>query len=246
MPTYKLIIEYDGSAFGGWQFQPNAITVQQTIEDALQIAARERISIMGSGRTDAGVHARGQVAHFRTEQTLDIGKLLYSLNALMPQSVVIRRIETTHDDFHARFDAKERRYHYYISFEPFALERNARYLVRPAANIEAMNEAAAFLIGKHHFGSFCLAHSETQNRICTLYKAQWIQEANPLHWHFQIYGTRFLHGMVRAIVGTLIEIGHGKREVQDMTRILAAQHRGAAGFAAPPHGLVLEQVLYNG
>jgi tRNA pseudouridine38-40 synthase len=244
MLTYKLLIEYDGTPFCGWQIQPNGRTIQAELEEALAILTKEKINIVGSGRTDSGVHARGQVAHFRTEAVLDTFKLRRSLDALVPPEIAVRHIEIAPPDFHARFDAKERRYHYYMSTESFALERNFRWFLRPAPNVDAMNEAANFLLGKHHFGAFCLTQSETENRVCTLNRAQWVADTIEGHWHFEIYGDRFLHGMVRAIVGTLVQIGQGKRDVEEMRSILESQDRRRAGFAAPPHGLVLEQVLY--
>lgn len=245
MPTYKILIEYDGSAFNGWQIQNGVPTVQETIEKALMVLCKERVEVVGSGRTDTGVHARGQVAHFRTPRIFDPYRLRYTIDSLTPASICIKDMWIVHDGFHARYDATLRRYHYYIATHWFTLGRQMRWLVRPMPDFDKMNEAASYLLGEHHFGTFCLTQSETLQRVCTLYKAQWEPELERGHWRFVIEGNRFLHGMVRAIVGTLLEVGHGKRNPEEMHTILAAQDRRYAGYSVPPQGLVLEYVGYE-
>lgn len=237
-------MEYDGAAFFGWQRQAHQISVQEKLEVALQVLYKRPIEVVGSGRTDTGVHARGQVAHFDAPEW-PVSQLRRSLNGLLQPHIAIRSCEVAAPDFHARFDATRRRYHYYIATEPFALDRGTRWLVRPTPDIEAMNAAAAYLLGEHHFGAFCRTQSETQNRVCTLFRAHWAPESRPNFWRFEIEGNRFLHGMVRAIVGTLVQVGQGKRQPEDLLMILETQDRRAAGYAAPPHGLVLEHVLYD-
>jgi len=244
MHTYRLLIEYDGSSFAGWQIQENRVTVQATIEQALGVLFKQPLRLVGAGRTDAGVHARGQVAHFVAAQAMDPFRLKRSLNGLLPDTIAVRGVEEVPNGFHARYHAVERGYYYRISTEPFTLERRFRWMVRPEPDIEKMNEAAKYLIGEQHFGSFCLTQSETQNRVCNLFRAVWIVEDIAGSYRFEVAANRFLHGMVRALVGTLVEVGQGKRKPEDLKTILQAQDRRMAGYAAPAHGLVLEYVRY--
>ena len=243
--TYRFLIEYDGTDFKGWQIQANQPTIQEELEKALAVVLKTRLSVVGSGRTDAGVHARGQVAHVRSVQPLDPFRLRRSLNGLLPRSIVVLSIKQVAEDFHARYDARRRRYHYYVSTAPRALDRHTRWLVRPAPDFDGMNRSAEALLGTHHFGALCRTRSETENRVCTVERARWIAEDRPGDWRFEMAADRFLHGMVRAAVGTLIEIGLGKRPADDLPRVLASQDRREAGAAAPARGLVLEHVAYD-
>lgn len=244
MPTYRLLIEYDGTRYAGWQIQPRQPTVQDTLEHALATVLRKPTSITGSGRTDAGVHARGQVAHLHTEQPLDAFRLVRSLNGVLPDDIVVLAADPAPEDFHARYDARRRCYHYYISAAPRALERAFRWHIRPMPNLDAMNEAARHLLGTHDFSAFCRTQSETKNRVCTVEHARWVAEAREGDVRFEIAADRFLHGMVRAIVGTLVKIGQGRWKGDALPDVLASEDRRNAGPAAPPHGLVLEQVCY--
>lgn len=244
MPRFRLLIEYDGSSFHGWQIQPNQPTVQEALESALSTILRTDISVVGSGRTDTGVHARGQIAHFTTEGDADEAKLLRSLNGILPDAIAVLAVEQAPEDFHARYDARRRLYLYFVSSAPRALDRHRRWKLWPTPDFNCMNQAANELLGTHDFDSFCITQSETKNRVCTVERAIWLEDGRRNDWRFEIAADRFLHGMVRAIVGTLVEIGHGKRPVDDMTRIIAAQDRRCAGQAAPSHGLALERVEY--
>ncbi|MEM0962351.1 MAG: tRNA pseudouridine(38-40) synthase TruA [Bacteroidota bacterium] len=245
MPTTRLLIEYDGTDFQGWQVQPTGHTVQGAIEDALAIALRRRVAVVGSGRTDAGVHARGQVAHLVTDEALDTVRLLASLNGLLPPSIVVLAAEAAPDGFHARYDARRRRYVYHASTAPRALGRHVRTALRARPDVEAMNEAARALLGRHDFSSFCRTKSETTNRVCLVERARWTAGARPGDLDFEIEADRFLHGMVRAIVGTLLDVGRGRRQPGDLVAVLAARDRRSAGPAAPAGGLVLDRVDYS-
>ena len=242
-----MTVEYDGGPFRGWQVQPGQPTVQGALEAALATALRTPTGVVGSGRTDTGVHARGQVAHFVTERPVDAYRLQRSLAGLLPPSVAVLSVCEAPDAFHARYSATERRYRYHVACAPRALDAHLRWTLRPAlgpADFDRMNAAARLLLGRHHFDSFCRTQSATVNRVCTLTHARWTPDLRPGDWTFEIAADRFLHGMVRAIVGTLVEVGRGRRAPESLPGLLAARDRRAAGQAAPAHGLVLERVTY--
>ncbi|MBT8400859.1 MAG: tRNA pseudouridine(38-40) synthase TruA [Rhodothermia bacterium] len=244
MPRFKLVVEYDGTRYCGWQRQNDDPSVQEEIENALGVALGQQTPVVGSGRTDAGVHARGQIVHFDGDEVEDLFRLKGSLNGLLPADIAVSDVTQTRDDFHARYDAVSRRYHYYVSTHPTALDRSFRVVVPGDTDFNLMNGCAAGLVGTHDFSSFCRTQSETTNRQCTITAAHWQRESRDGYFFFGIAGNRFLHGMVRAIVGTLLEISRGKREPASIIGILARRDRRAAGEAAPAKGLVLEEVLY--
>ena len=248
MPTYAALIEYDGTNYCGWQRQSNGSSIQEELENALAICLRQDdVSVTGAGRTDAGVHARGQVAHFNvpSESFPVASKVAKSLNGLLPSDIAVRNLARTRDGFHARFDARSRRYHYCIALGPTALERRFRTQLHYTPDFDRMNAAARKLIGRYHFGAFCRTQSETSNRICHVTHAKWVDEGRRGQWRFEIQADRFLHGMVRSIVGTLLEIGKCKRSVESIVDTLASRDRRVAGPAAAAAGLVLEEVSYG-
>ncbi|MCX6987156.1 MAG: tRNA pseudouridine(38-40) synthase TruA [Chlamydiae bacterium] len=248
MPKYKMLIAYDGTGFGGWQSQSNAVSIQDVIEKALSTVLRLETKITGSGRTDAGVHARGQVAHFLSQSLIDTNKILYSLNSMIPKEIRILDISLVNEEFHARFSAKSKCYYYHIHLDPIAdpFKRQYSLYVQHRVDIEAMKTAASYLIGTHDFTSF----ANEQHRGCaskdavrTLYRLDIVEETGGIRLEFE--GSGFLYKMVRNITGTLLEVGKGKRLAQDIPLLLAAKDRQQAGKAADPHGLFLMQVNYS-
>lgn len=242
MHCLKLIIEYDGTDFVGWQSQLNGRAVQDEIIRALHQVLGEEVTLIGAGRTDSGVHARGQVAGFRTENVIAPGKLFNALNGTLPEDVRIHAVEEVPAAFHARFDARQRRYSYHISLKPTALDRRVSWFVKSPLDVQLMNTAAEQVLGKHDFGAFCKHEAEVENRVCAVVKSCWIREGD--HLVYDIAADRFVHGMVRALVGTMVDIARGHTPIEKLGEILASRSRSEAGETAPARGLCLEEVLY--
>lgn len=237
-----LEIAYNGSHYHGWQRQANAHTVQEEIEQALSRMMGQPVDITGSGRTDTGVHAKHQVAHFDTDSSLALEQIQYKLNAMLPPDIAISACREVKSEAHARFDAQERGYHYYIHQKKDPFLDGQSYYFSQSLNVELMNMAAEKLWGRQDFESFSRVKTEVNNFICEIFTAKWFWENDQLV--FNVRANRFLRGMVRALVGTLLEVGREKLTVEDFVSIIAAKDRTKAGRAVPPHGLYLSEVQY--
>jgi tRNA pseudouridine38-40 synthase len=243
--TFKLVIEYDGSGFHGWQRQKKDRTVQETIENALAVMTREPVTLIGSGRTDAGVHALGQTAGFTTRSRLDAEVFFKGLNSLLPDDVVIRACEQMPDTFHARFDVKSKHYRYHILNRTIApaIGRQFVWHIRKPLDTAAMMEAAGFLAGSHDFKAFEGTGSPRDHTVRTV-TASRLKETGGGNLTYDIEANGFLRFMVRNIAGTLVEVGLGKFTARDVSTILQSMDRSRAGATAPPQGLFLVDVTY--
>jgi tRNA pseudouridine38-40 synthase len=244
MATFKVILEYDGTHYAGWQRQPGRPTIQAAVEEALALVAQERIVVVGAGRTDAGVHALGQVASFRAEKPLAPSDWFRALNGLLPKDVCVRSVQQAVDGFHARYSATGKLYEYRIlnRAERSALDRYRVWHLRTGLDLKAMREAAATLVGLQDFSSFEGSATENRNPMCRLEQLLLHQDGDLIR--IEAYADRFLRQMVRAIVGTLVEVGRGTRMAGSLRAVLAARTRAAGGRTAPPHGLYLMRVDY--
>lgn len=243
MNRYFIYLGYNGKPFCGWQIQPNGITVQQCIEEALATLFRQPVPIVGAGRTDAGVHARTMVAHFdMSEPIADLAFLAEKLNRLLPKEIAIYRIVPVTPEAHARFDALSRTYHYYIttSKDPFNFEYS--YKLHGEIDFAAMNEACKVLFDYIDFTSFSKLHTDVKTNNCRIMHAEWTPAGDM--WKFTIRADRFLRNMVRAIVGTLLEVGRKKMTIDEFRRVIEAKDRNKAGTSVPGHALFLAEVSY--
>jgi tRNA pseudouridine38-40 synthase len=243
---YFLRFAYDGTAFHGSQRQPNGVTVQETMEQALALIFREEVQLTFAGRTDAGVHAHEMYAHFDIgdeEMRREGEKLVFRLNGILPDSIAIFDIYPVKENAHARFDAVRRTYEYHIidHKDPFLCKQATR--VRPGLDFAAMNESAKLLIGKQDFASFCRTNTDVKTTICDLKQAEW-KELDNGHAVFTISADRFLRNMVRAVVGTLFEVGRGKMTKEQFAEVITQHNRCAAGDSAPAEGLFLTHIEY--
>ncbi|RAL23288.1 tRNA pseudouridine(38-40) synthase TruA [Thermoflavimicrobium daqui] len=244
MKKIKLVIAYDGTDFSGFQRQPDKRTIQGTLEKVLSQLTGEEIQIYGSGRTDAGVHALGQVCHFSTNSPIPVDKYLYILRRLLPRDIVVQSCEEVPCDFHARKSAYWKTYRYQIETSriPHIFMRRF-YTHRPfVLDTKAMQEAGQLLLGTYDFTSFCSAKTVIEDRVRTIYDCQILKESNSIL--IEVTGNGFLYNMVRIIAGTLYEVGRGIRSAQEIVQILAAKDRTKAGPTFPPEGLILLQVGY--
>jgi tRNA pseudouridine38-40 synthase len=245
--NYKLMIAYDGTPFSGWQVQPNSVTIQEKLQNAIEIIAQEKITVHGSGRTDTGVHALAQVAHFKTTKPLDTYKLRASMNGLLPVDIRVLDIQEVPLDFHARYSAIGKCYYYHLCLEKVQLPFHRLYSwhVKQAFDLALLKEAPHHFVGEHDFTSFANeahAGSAAKNPVRNLYRLDVVEEDGGVRLEFE--GSGFLYKMVRNIVGTLHEVATGKIAVANLPKILEAKDRRQAGPAAPPQGLFLAYVLY--
>jgi len=245
MRNIKIIIEYEGTNYFGWQKQPKGPTIQETIENALENITGEKIFLSGSGRTDSGVHARGQVASFNTESKIKAAKLQMGLNSSLPRDITIIDAQDVDKDFHAQFSAKSKLYTYNIlnRTHPSALLRKRSWYVPQQLDIDQMKKAAEFLVGEHDFKAFAQSGAEVKTTIRTVLSVG-IEQANKDILEFNIEATGFLKRMVRLAVGTLVQVGKGRITPLDFSEILDSGEKTKFVYAAPAHGLYLEEVRY--
>lgn len=242
MPRYLFELAYKGTDFSGWQKQPNAPSVQESIEQALSaLHSHDTIDVVGCGRTDAGVHARHYVLHVDLPENEDTERLCFKLNRMLPASIVIYSIRRCADNFHARFDASQRTYRYYLHSEKNPFLADSWYFPQEF-NLDAMNQAAKYLLGTQDFTSLAKLHTDVKTHICTIFHAAWEREGEQVY--FEISADRFLRNMVRACVGTLLDVGTGRISPDDIPAILAAKDRQAASTSVPAHGLFLWRIDY--
>lgn len=236
-------LAYKGTDFHGWQNQPNADSVQNQIEKALQILLKKPTEIVGCGRTDSGVHASEYFAHFDAIIEKSLSEFAYKLNAILPQTIVIQEVVTVADHAHARFDAIYRSYQYHILLtnNPFELETTWQ-LPSKKFDVAQMNEASKILLKHHDFQCFSKSNTDVKNYLCTINKAYWTEEDYRLTFH--ISANRFLRNMVRAVVGTLLEVGERKLNLQEFEEIILSKNRSKAGFSVPAKGLFLSEIVY--
>lgn len=248
---YFITLSYDGTHYHGWQVQPNGDTVQQRLQEALSTLLLQPIEVVGAGRTDTGVHAKMMVAHFDwdfgqlsgCESLKLLNDLAYKLNKLLPPDIAVRQVKQVGDDMHARFSATSRTYHYYIhtSKDPFLYGRS--WQVPYPLDFAKMNQAAKVLLQYRDFTSFSKVGTDVKTNLCDIKEALW-EEISPGRWRFTITANRFLRNMVRAIVGTLVEVGRGRMSVDDVHRIIQAKDRCRAGESVPACGLYLVDIRY--
>jgi len=239
---YFLELSYNGKAYFGWQNQPDAISVQEVIEKALSTILKEETNIVGAGRTDTGVHALQMFAHFDTKKILDLSDLKYKLNSFLPKDVVIQDIFKVTENAHARFDALSREYVYRISQKKNAFTFNNTYYLKSALDTDKMVEASKILFEYKDFQCFSKSNTDVKTYHCNIMKAEWKFENDELQ--FTVKADRFLRNMVRAIVGTMLNIGLGKIAVEDLHQIIKSKNRSEAGFSVPAHALYLTKIEY--
>lgn len=241
---YFIHLAYNGTPYHGWQIQPNATSVQETLNKAFSVLLQSEINLMGAGRTDTGVHAKEMYAHFDFEASIDIPNLVHKLNSFLPKDIVIYDVIPVNDDAHTRFDATKRTYEYHIhQFKNPFLDELSWYYHQPL-DIDLMNEAAKLLFNYTDFECFSKVNTDVNTFDCTIFEAHWKRGEND-QLVFTISANRFLRNMVRSIVGTLVNIGLHKITIEDFAQIIESKSRDKAGFSVPAHGLYLTQITYD-
>ncbi len=243
MTRYFIQLSYKGTRYHGWQYQPNAITIQETLNKAFTVILREDIKITGCGRTDTGVHAKNYIAHFDCENSkLETKKVCYKLNGYLPEDIFIKRIFKMNNNAHARFDATIRSYKYYISSKKEIFQADYCWQFYKELDISLMNEASQILLKYSDFTSFSKLHTDVKTNICNILEAYWLQKDDFLI--FTISANRFLRNMVRSIVGTLIEVGLHRITLEEFESIIKLKDRRYAGVSAPAKGLFFDNIEY--
>ena len=245
MRNIKLIIEYDGKDFNGWQKQPTKLNVQGTIEQAIASITGEEIELNASGRTDAGVHALGQVANFKTNSNIPIEKMAIAINSRLKKSIIIKSAEEVEERFHSRLSCKRKTYRYIINntYQGTAIYRNLEYHIPMKLDVEKMKEAAKYFEGEHDFKAFKASGTSSKSSVRTIYKANVYKENEKIF--IELTGNGFLYNMVRIISGTLVDVGLGKIKPEEIKDIINSQKRENAGKTLPAHGLYLVEVNYD-
>jgi len=244
MRNIKLIIEYDGSKFGGWQKQPTKLNIQGEIEQAIKEITGEEVELTASGRTDAGVHSLGQVANFKTNSTIEVEKIPYAINSKLKKSIVIKSAEEVDENFHARYNCKGKKYKYIIdnSSQGTAIYRGLECHIPQKLDIEKMEEAIKYFEGEHDFKGFRASGTSSKSSVRTIYKAEVKQEGEKIT--IELTGNGFMYNMVRIISGTIVDVGLGKIGANEIPKIIEAKDRSKAGKTLPAHGLYLVEVYY--
>ena len=243
MNRYFVSFAYDGTNYHGWQIQPNGNSVQEELQNALSIILRQSIVVVGAGRTDAGVHARKMTAHFDIDKSFDCEQLVYKLNRLLPRDISVYEIYPVAGDMHARFSATLRTYHYYIHTRKNPFLRHYSCELHYPLDFDLMNEAASHLLGTGDYATFCKSHTDVKTTICNVTEAYWTRDGED-SWHFCISANRFLRNMVRAVVGTLVEVGRHRMTIEQFDSAVACGNRSKAGESMPGNALFLEDVRY--
>ncbi len=241
--NYKCVIEYDGTDFCGWQVQPNLRTIQGEIEKATSKMAKSAVKVIAAGRTDAGVHAVGQVINMRIDKDWTADIVLKGINSLLPPDILIKRCRVVSDSFNARFDATSREYRFQIYAGRSALRRNRFWCTDSRFEYNMLTDLASYITGEHDFGSFCVLKSQKESNICTVTKSCWTKRGN--EYTFHVVANRFLHGMVRSLVGTMVKVASGQLSESRFQSLLRTPNRSAEIFTAPPQGLTLVKVKYR-
>jgi tRNA pseudouridine38-40 synthase len=245
MKNIRLTLEYDGTSYCGWQRQKNGLSIQQALEESIGRITGEKVTVTGSGRTDSGVHALSQIANFHTHSSLSLRGLLLGINSLLPEDIVIRRLEEADAEFHACFSAKSKIYLYQICNSPVrpVIERRYSWFLWEPLSVEAMKECAAVFLGRHDFSSFCSTHNDSLDRVRDVLSLKLEKDSRGMIRIF-IEADGFLRHMVRTIVGALAAVGLGKTTKEEVVAMMEAKDRRRAGMTAPPQGLFLFEVRY--
>ncbi len=243
MPRYKLWVEYEGTNYHGWQIQPDQPTIQGELEKAFQQISREEVRVHGQGRTDQGVHAFEQIAHVDLKEEVDIPRFQYGINGVLPADIAVWRMEVSADDFHARFDATARQYAYFYTRRYHPLYRRTTEKVLQDVDINLLNQCAEWVAGRHDFESFTKTSDEQPSAVCDVALSEWKEVEEFLV--YRIRANRFVRHLVRRLVGTMMRVATGRREVGEFKQMLEQPDPGEGGYTASPKGLILEKVNYD-